>query len=444
MKKVFLSVLISIIFYPNFAGAAWVDVGRDNLDQVLVDYGAASSLDLDSAGRPHIAFLQFVSGQPAQAKLCYLKWNGVEWVDADGSGQESKYLYNLSTLYPGFVSLKLKTNGNPAIAFGLGFQSNGTLYYLEWNGSAWVGADGSGGEEAAIVRAGNSSEILLVLKNNSYPAIVWSNGGTPSSIYYLEWNGGAWVDADGSGQGQIIVASGFHPSVALDTNDRPAISFRYSLMFTRGLAYLYWNGSAWVDADGSGQESRMFYDASVMATSLALDENSYPIIAWTLGSPGEINYLKWNGSAWVDIDGEGQEQMVVFTNGIIQDFYSANLFFDNNNHPHLGFRVTASEEEYDLIYLYYDGSGWVDIDGIGQESKIIWQREIPFVISMVLDDVNYYPHFLAGTESMGNGYIDYLEWWISRELVPLPQTGGLSLIFKVNQFLGLSKIIIDK
>jgi hypothetical protein len=61
----------------------------------------------------------------------------------------------------------------------------------------------------------------------------------------------------------------------------------------------------WVDADGAGRESVHVYH-SMNALQLSFDLNSLgqPGIAFSDGT--NLNYLYYNGSAWVEADGSGQ------------------------------------------------------------------------------------------------------------------------------------------
>ncbi|MFH1282202.1 MAG: hypothetical protein ABII27_00880, partial [bacterium] len=82
-------------------------------------------------------------------EICYLKWNGTSWVDADGSGQESINISNNSgdSVEP---SLYLDNSGNPYVVWRDFTSGNAEIYYLRWNGTSWVDADGTGQESINI------------------------------------------------------------------------------------------------------------------------------------------------------------------------------------------------------------------------------------------------------------------------------------------------------
>ena len=69
----------------------------------------------------------------------------------------------------------------------------------------------------------------------------------------------AWVDADGTGQESINISNNAgdsrYPSLCFDTSGNPHIAWSDATSGNYAIYYLYCNGSAWVDADGTGQES---------------------------------------------------------------------------------------------------------------------------------------------------------------------------------------------
>ena len=152
MKKVInFVILLFLIFFPLIARAEWVDVDRGGQESVIVytdppDAGN-TQLALDSQNRPHVVFIQTGESFPPTYYICYLYWNGSEWVDADGTGQESMRFANYATFGGGIHSFDLNDIGQPGIAYA----SAANLAYLYWNGSAWVDADGTGQESKIVL-----------------------------------------------------------------------------------------------------------------------------------------------------------------------------------------------------------------------------------------------------------------------------------------------------
>jgi len=287
------------------------------------------------------------------------------WVDADGVGQESMNVSNTlySSIYP---SLCIDNSGNPHIAWEDGTSGNGDIYYLKWNGSAWVDADGVGRESINISNNfGWSGDPLLKIDNSGNPHIVWNDTTTGNNeIYYLKWNGSEWVDADGVGRESINISNNggdsLQPSLFLDDTGKPHIAWSDNTSGNGEIYYLKWNGSEWVDADGVGRESINISNNSgdSLGPSLFLDDTGKPHIAWEDNTSGnsEIYYLKWNGSEWVDADGVGRESINISNNS----GYSTepSLFLDTAENPYITWwdNTSGSWEIYFLKYLSCQGT----------------------------------------------------------------------------------------
>lgn len=82
--------------------------------------------------------------------------------------------------------------------------------------------------------AGTSLRPSMTLKSSTnYPAIAWQDDtndiGSSNEIFYLQWNGSTWVDADGEGQTDIVIYSSstdtYYPSLDLNSQNNPAIAW---------------------------------------------------------------------------------------------------------------------------------------------------------------------------------------------------------------------------
>jgi hypothetical protein len=133
----FLSVLLS----ANFVLAVWVDADGSGQESVNIlntpENSGNPCVALDSSGTPYIVWQD---SSPGNSEIYFLKWNGTEWVDADGWGQESINISN-NTGPSEYPSLCLDSSGNPHIAWQNYdyISGNNEIYYLKWNGMAWHG-----------------------------------------------------------------------------------------------------------------------------------------------------------------------------------------------------------------------------------------------------------------------------------------------------------------
>jgi hypothetical protein len=197
--------------------------------------------------------------------------------------------------------------------------------------------------------------------------VVYEEMRTPKGdLKFAKFNGTDWtieiVDTDG--------LVGVHTSMKLDSNGYPHIAY-YDQTWGR-LKYARWNGTAWtievVDDDGDvGAEC-----------SLALDSKNHPHIAYMDVWNGPMKYAWWDGSEW-NIE-------LVGTIGLAAGLYNS-LALDSMDHPHIAYYSWANIA---AKYVYFDGREWtfVHVDSRG------WQQ-----ISLALDS-NDRPHL---------GYIDRTE-----------------------------------
>ncbi len=363
-KTVKILIILTLITacYLNPISAAWVDadgVGQESISVLNnISLSREPHLILDSLGNPNIAWADDLSGN---YEIYFLKWNGSAWVDADGVGQESINISNNSgTSWP--PSLYLDNSGNPNIAWADDSSGNYEIYFLKWDGSAWVDADGFGQESINISNnIGDSGIPSLHLDNSGSPHIAWMDDSMVNEkIYYLKWNGSFWVDADGVGQESIIISNDIGlskgPSLHLDSLGNPHIAWSNEDWTWIGkIYYLKWNGSAWVDADGTGQESINISNTSdaSWAPSFRVDNSGNPHVTWMDSTPGyiEIYYLEWNGSAWVDADGVGQEGIDISNTLSGSGFQS--LYLNSLGNPHVAWSYNDSgiEEIYYLKWI---------------------------------------------------------------------------------------------
>ena len=282
-----------------------------------------------------------------------------QWVDVDGVGQESAKIrgYNagLSSSNP---DLFLDNAGNPGIVWCEHSTDIGIvgICYLKWNGSAWV--DAAGINQTGMVIFDSGFNPVLYLDNFNMPHIAWQNGYYGIyDIYYLYWNGSAWVDATGSGQANINISNNTgnsqNPTLALDNTGKPHIAWADNTNGNYDIYYLYWNGSAWVDSDGTGQESIKISNSPMdpfnMKPTLCLDNNFNPCIAWNDGYA--LNYLKWNNGSWVDADGTGTESATIQAGGLP---FTLRMKLNNNDNPCIIWQDNNLLFQSAIYYLWWN------------------------------------------------------------------------------------------
>lgn len=284
-----------------------VDSPTVNLVDQGGDVGSYSSLALTSTQQERIAYYDATDGV-----LKYASWDGSAWSFqvVDSSGDVGQY-----------ASLKLY-NDSPRIAYY--DAANGDLKYASWNGAAWqiqtVDSSGDVGQYAS-----------LAIDSNGRPHIAYydaTNGNLKSAILTA---GGTWsittVDASGD--------MGRYASLALSSSNYDYIAYYdatdgYLKLAQRTAGYWYLTtldtsadvgyGASIALNGADNSVSVSYYDATngnlklatlaastVQAqticsggqfTSLALDSQGHPQIAFEDAARNRLQYACWDGHEW--------------------------------------------------------------------------------------------------------------------------------------------------
>lgn len=203
-------------------------------------------------------------------------------------------------------------------------------------------------------------------------------------IIETRWDGSKWIGENGLPYSpatatnvgvSVLSTDSDGPSLAVDSNGYPAVAWGEKVNPNRvdswELFFAKWNGSNWVNAQGdvlSGFNANISntYSTSYGA-SLALDSNDMPHVAWYeyMGASGsfEIFYVRWNGTNWVNVSD------VVYngTNANVSNTVSSSEFpclkLDGNDRP----CITWSEGSfggYDELFVRWNGAQWVGANGL--------------------------------------------------------------------------------
>lgn len=194
---------------------------------------------------------------------------------------------------------------------------------------------------------------------------------------------------------------GLYPSLALDAAGRPHIS--YLDWTNKALKYAYYDGSNWLleTVPGAGY-------IGGGATSLVLDDQGWPHIAYCTGEEG-YNYCLELRYAWRDVTTWYTD--TVDGGGTIGDGSGASLALDVAGQPHIAYNGCGG-----LCYASYDGTAWVTTTvGYGGAA------------SLVLDAAGR-PHIAYGASWLRYAYYDGANW-VFEDVAELAETyhGSLAL-----------------
>jgi hypothetical protein len=292
---------------------------EDKIDFVS---GLYSSIAVDVNGFPHISHHGFNTGD-SDLRYTYKDSGGwhTEIVDSppgafDSTGEDT--------------SIALDGNGYPHISYSASTANEFKYAYKD-----------AGGWHLDTIQSGAPEMTSLAVDGSGTPQIGYDIG----TLNYAERNGGGW-------QTQVldeVISVGHYPSLALDSQGRPHISHRRDNGDPDGtdvIRYVYKEDGCWyveeIDTIEWGTDP----------TSLALDGNDYPRIAYTsctfLG--GKPRY------AYMDATGWHTETVVVM--GEIGRYRDPSLALDGSDKPYIAYYY-ETPDHLDIALAERTASGWV-------------------------------------------------------------------------------------
>ena len=158
-------------------------------------------------------------------------------------------------------------------------------------------------------------------------------------------------------------------SLALDSNDTPYVAFQDFGTSGYGVRVMKYNGSAWENVGPVNISGDYAFQ-----TSLALDKNDTPYVAFINGQTAHMaTVMKYTGGAWVFVGSAN------FSAGIVDDI---SLALDSNNTPYVAYYDYANGEK--ATVMKYTGSAWAPLGQAGFSAGYIggWG------LSLALDSSN--------------------------------------------------------
>lgn len=303
-----------------------------------IDSWGNTSLALNGAGSPHVAFLDLRDGYKS---LVYAQRAGAAWsvqqIDVNEPG--------IPAVLGSSAALALDAQHTPYV--GYYDHSRRGAQVDRWNGAAW---------ESAFTGANDIESVeALAIDANRYPHIAYVDGWTPMVINYAYWQGEQWVIR----QVDQTSLDGWTISLAVDTSGRAHLA--YFGAPDVGLMYGIWDGSKWevrsVDANAR------YYAA------MALDSAGHPHIAYYHDAGNDIanlQYAQWTGSAW-------HFETVDTAPG---SYAYISLVLDATDQPHISYQDAT---RWTLKYAQRSGETWgiqiVDGPGAGWGTAITIGRD---------------------------------------------------------------------
>jgi hypothetical protein len=277
-----------------------------------------------------------------------------EYVTSEASNSSNiRVKFILKTIDKGVVSespsIALDSNDLPHIVY---LKSSGDLGYAYYNGVSWnfETVDGN------VTSIGGD---IIDIDSYDFPHVTYT---VENGVKYAYYNGTSWVI-------QMVKEEtyAFAPSISLDSNNKPHIS--YFEIVSDTLRYAYYDGFSWQIQTIDN------YGTTAWSQSIAVDSYGRPHIVYSKGPTSQIQNLTYahlSGNSWVieTIDKNAG--------------YLVSIALDSQNNLHISYRNPSRG----LKYAYYNGT--------------LWNRQI--VSGSERDNVYYNSIDL---DSKGNPHISY-------------------------------------
>jgi hypothetical protein len=271
------------IMYTHRTGAGWQTQDIDEFAVWVTDLTAPSAVAVGPNNHPQIAYIH---NSPV-VNLRYAEWDGVNWNGVHFVGTQARWL-----------AMALKQDGEPCISYykaDSGPRANmARIYLLCRSGGAWPTKP----ETVTIILGGihdmGNSLHALAIDSANRRHVAYAEGG---SVYYVGEPDGNTIRPS---KVDHVGGIGFYPSLAIDSQDRPHISY-YDV--TNGdLKYARRDGSEWhVETVDSGGDVGKY-------TSIEVDGGDRPHISYYDVTNKNLKYASWTGNQWLieTVDSAGE------------------------------------------------------------------------------------------------------------------------------------------
>jgi len=254
----------------------------------------------------------------------------------------------------------------------------------------------------------------IALDGNDYPHIAYCNE-TQFALKYANWTGVAWSTSTiERNEGSYTLATGFYPSIGLDKNNNPHITYLDEQ--TSRLRYAKWTGKAWSISTVNSDQN--------INGPMALDDKGYPHISYCVYERKAIGYARWTGVSWssstMELDGN--------VTGIVS------LAIGKNGYPHIFYYEATTDPVIKLANWGGGGGTFYKLKHAKWNGKMWKIEDVPLNgplsphCSVTLDKSDY-PHIAYVDRE--NHTLTYVKWtgkaWENSVIGPALARGAVSL-----------------
>jgi hypothetical protein len=223
------------IYIKRFNGTSWSLIGENPLDLDLNQNASSSSLDLDSQGKPVIAWTE--SDNNDSWKLYVKRLYNETWQLVGGEAITKDVSF-----YASEPSLEIDNYDNPVVAWS-GSDSRVNIFVSRFDGTSWRLV----GEESLNINTDNNAfSPSLALDINGNAIVAWTevDGEKSSTLYVKRFDGSTWNQLGNDSLKETFSAE--HPSLVLDGSGNPIVAWQEDDGTYDSYIYVkQWTGSSW-------------------------------------------------------------------------------------------------------------------------------------------------------------------------------------------------------
>lgn len=257
------------------------------------------SLARDSTGRLVVAWFEFTAASGATNV----------YVHRSGAGSNTLLEGPLSAL-PGSdtwvneVQVTVDNSDRPVVAWTERWSGELQVFARRWNGAGWE----TMGSIPNPVTGVDAKELTIATGKTDLPALAWTevDADQRNVVYVYRWDGTKWDPVASPIRARTTTASALYPSLVIDSQGRLVVSVTEQsgdTAFREEAVVWRLNGAAWEQLGTAIRPATASTTAYVNRTSLAVDPEGNPGLAFELITPGtttssEVYFTRYLQAGW--------------------------------------------------------------------------------------------------------------------------------------------------
>ena len=317
------------IYVRRWTGSSWEEVGAGSASEggVSDNYGGSFSPSLAIApdGNVYLAWADMTYGD---GEIYVLRWDGSSWQEV-GAGSASGGGISNNANGSWVPSLAIAPDGMPWVAWEDESSWNTEIYIRRWSGFSWETVGSGSASGAGISNSnGGSYDPALAIGADGSAFVAWEdNSDGDKEIYVRRWNGTSWEEAGvGSARWGGIsynIGDSRFPSPAVAPDGSVTIAWQDRSSGENEIYVLRWDGSSWQEVGAGSSSSSGISDnaGDSWLPSLALDSDGTPYVSWENhdGWNNDIYIRSWNGASWEELGAGSASRSGISDNAGLSD-----------------------------------------------------------------------------------------------------------------------------